>query len=80
MGYKIIYIDETHFTRNTLPETEWTRPKENITHDLVKKKEPTLSLLHGVSKEKGNEHYQIYQDSINTKKFKKYLHELAEMN
>ena len=79
-SYRIIYIDETHFTRNTLPETEWSRPKQNVTLDLVQKKEPTLSLLHGVSKEKGNELFHIYRDSINTRKFKKYLNELAETN
>lgn len=76
-GCRIIYIDETHFTRNTLPESEWTLPKQNVTLDLVLKREPTLSLLHGVSKDGGNEHYCIYKDSINTKKFKKYLDELA---
>ena len=79
-NYRIIFIDETHFTRNTLPEAEWTLPKQNVTLDLVKRKEPTLSLLHGVSKEKGNELFHIYKDSINTKKFKKYLQELTDTN
>ena len=51
-----------------------------MTLDMVLKTEPTLSLLHGVSKEKGNELFHIYKDSINTKKFKKYLKELAEAN
>ena len=51
-----------------------------MTLDLVLRREPTLSLLHGVSKEKGNELFHIYKDSINTKKFKKYLTELVEAN
>ena len=34
-GYRIIFIDETHFTRNTLPEVEWTLPGQNVSLDLV---------------------------------------------
>ena len=52
-GYKIIYIDETMFTRSTLPDTEWARPKENMTVDVAMKNEPTLALLAGISKENG---------------------------
>ena len=26
-GYRVIYIDETMFTRKTVPNTEWTLPK-----------------------------------------------------
>ena len=51
-----------------------------MTLDLILRREPTLSLLHGVSKEKGNELFHIYKESINTKKFKKYLAELVETN
>ena len=32
-GYRIIYIDETMFTRKTVPDTEWTLPKQNMTVD-----------------------------------------------
>ena len=52
-GYRIVYIDETMFTRKTLQEAEWSRPKENMAVDLEKLDEPTLALLSGVSKEKG---------------------------
>ncbi len=29
-GYRIVFIDETMFSRKTLVETEWTLPKENV--------------------------------------------------
>ena len=56
-GYRIIYIDETMFTRKTLPEAEWTLPKENMAVDVAKLDEPVLSLLAGISKEKGINHF-----------------------
>ena len=56
-GYRIVYIDETCFTRKTVADTEWTRPKENIAVDVAMLEEPTLALLCGISKEKGIEHY-----------------------
>ena len=52
-GYRMIYIDETMFTRSTLPDTEWARPNENMTLDVAMKNEPTLALLAGISKENG---------------------------
>ena len=79
-GYRIVYIDETMFTRTTLPAVEWSLPKENVNVDLDKLKEPTLALLHGISKEKGNEHFQIFDNSVNVAKFKEYLKGLADAN
>ena len=52
-GYKIIYIDETMFTRSTVPDTEWALPGKNMTVDVAMKNEPTLALLAGISKEAG---------------------------
>ena len=47
-------------TRKTVPLVEWARKKENMSVDVAKIDEPTLALLSGVSKEKGQEHYQIF--------------------
>ena len=79
-GFKIIFIDETMFTRTTLPKVEWTLPKENMAVDLDRLKEPTLALLHGISREKGNEHFHIFDYSVNVAKFKQYVTELAAAN
>ena len=32
-GYRIIYLDETMFTRKTVADTEWALPGENMTVD-----------------------------------------------
>ena len=37
-------------------------------------------MLSAISKEKGQEHYRIYKDSVNVQKFKEYLHELRARN
>lgn len=52
-GYRIIYIDETMFTRTSLPKLEYRLPYDNLTFDKSHVNEPTLALLSGISKEKG---------------------------
>ena len=79
-NYRIIYIDETMFTRTTLPETEWARPMENMTVDEAMKNEPTLALLAGISKEKGTEHFMVFEKSVNKVKFKEYLEGIRMAN
>lgn len=52
-GYRIIYIDETMFTRSSVPKHEYCLPSENMSIDKSLTNEPTMALLSGVSKEKG---------------------------
>ena len=42
--------------------------------------EPTLALLCGISKEKGVEHYRVFQFSVNVDKFIEYIDFLRETN
>ena len=44
--------------------------------DLAKLEEPTLALLCGISKEKGLEHFQVFENSVNVEKFQEYLTQL----
>ena len=78
--YRIVYLDEKMFTRSTVPKSEWILPKDNLRVDQDKLKEPTLALLSAISKEKGQEHYQIFEKSVNIPKFKQYLQELRAAN
>ena len=68
-GYRIIYADETMFTRKTITDSEWTRKKENLSIDMARLDEPTLALLASISKENGLEHFQIFERSVNMVKF-----------
>ena len=79
-GYRFIYIDETMFTRTTVPDTEWSKAKQNMVVDLNKLEEPTYSVLAGISKEKGMEHFEIYDFSVNIDKFILYLDKVREAN
>ena len=79
-GYRIVYIDETMFTRTTVPDKEWSGPKENMAVDLAKLQEPTLALLAAISRKNGLEHCQIFQDSVDTDKFLEYLDNLRSAN
>ena len=58
-GYKIIYIDETMFTRRSIPTKEYRKASQNMTVDQALINEPTLALLSGISKERGQEAYMI---------------------
>ena len=75
-----MYIDETMVTRKTVPLTEWARKRENMSVDVARLDEPTLALLSGISKEKGQEHYQIFERSVNVDKFFEYLAGLKQAN
>ena len=79
-GYRVIYIDEICFTRSMVPKTEYSAKGKNMAADLVHLKEPTLAVLSAISKEKGQEHFMIFDDSVNVTKFKKYLQELRDKN
>ena len=79
-GYKIVYADETMFTRKTVPDADWSRPKENPAVDVAKLDEPTLALLCGISKEQGLEHYQVFEQSVNKAKFAEWLRGLKAAN
>ena len=78
-GYRIIYLDETCFTRSTMPKVEYSLQGQNMPADLANRNEPTLAVLAAISKEKGQEHYRIFDDSVNVSKFKEYLQELRAL-
>ena len=75
-GFRIVYIDETMFTRKTCPDTEWSTKKNNMRVDSAKLDEPTMAVLCGISKEKGVEHYQLFEKSVNIDKFKEFCDRL----
>ena len=54
-GYKIIYIDETMFTRKAMSKLEWAAKHENMEIDEKLLNEPTKALLLGISAESGVE-------------------------
>ena len=79
-GYRVIYIDETMFTRKTVRNEEWSLPKSNFTLPTARLDEPTLAMLAAVSKENGKEHFMVFDKSVNVAKFKEYLAELRARN
>ena len=56
-GFRLIWCDETMWTRRTVKPTEWARKNDNMIVDSAKLDEPTLALLASISKEKGLEHW-----------------------
>ena len=56
-----------------MPKTEYCLQDQNMPADLAHLQEPTLAVLSAISREKGQEHYKIYEQSVNVQKFKQYL-------
>ena len=79
-GYRVVYLDETCFTRSTVPKAEYCQQGQNVAADLAYMQEPTLVVLASISKEKGLEHYRIFDNSVNIAKFKEFLQELRGQN
>ena len=79
-GYRLVYIDETCFTRKTVVDAEWALPKENLAVDVAMLEEPTLALLCGISKEKGVDHHRVFEFSVNVDRFIEYLDGLRAAN
>ena len=75
-GYRVIYLDETMFTRKTVKQEEWCKPKENFRIEETRLNEPALAMLSGIGKENGLEHFKIYNFSVNTERFIEWLKEL----
>ena len=51
-----------------------------MTVDVAKVDEPTLALLSAISKEKGQEHWKIFDKSVNVAKFQEWLSEMRARN
>ena len=69
-GYRIIYIDETMFTKHAIPKKEYCLPNLNMKVDKDQLNEPPYAVLSGISREKGQELYMLFQKSVNVDKFK----------
>ena len=79
-GYKLIYIDETVFTRKTVRQSEWSGKGENVHVDQNHLNEKPKALLMGISAEEGVEQWRIFSKSVDTKKFLLYLDMVREAN
>ena len=79
-GFKVIYIDETVFTRSTVPRTEYCLQNRNVTVNKDWINEPTVAVLSGISRERGQELFMQFPKSVNVPKFKEYLTKLREKN
>ena len=79
-GFRIVYIDETVFTRKTCQDSEWALKNDNMRINIDKINEPTMALLCGISKENGLEHHMIFKRSVNADKFKEYINAMREAN
>ena len=79
-GCKIIWADETMFTRKAVKKTEWSRKGENAEVDEKLLNDYTKALLMGISEEEGVEQWMIFKKSVNTDKFVQYLLKVRAAN
>lgn len=70
---KIIYIDESLFTRNTLLTSVYSLPKQYLELEEELTLMSPLTLTLAVSYEKGVEYFMITDKSINRHKFVEFV-------
>ena len=73
---RLVQLDEFVISKQTMPAFVWTNKYTNITYDLSKLQTRAKAVLIAVSREYGLDLIQVYNNSINTTKFKIFLHEL----
>ena len=79
-GRKVVYIDETMFTRKAIKKLEWARKHENAEVDESLLNDKTYALLMGISVEEGVEQWRIFKKSVNTDKFLQYLEQVRKVH
>ena len=75
-NYRIVFIDECHFTGLTMLTNAFALKGQNITLDEKKLKDRHLTLVAAVSKEHGLEAYLIFETNVDSKMFLQIVPEL----
>lgn len=75
-GYSILHADETCFTRKTIAQSEYCRPRESMITDQRLQNESCHALLMSISVEEGIDLAKVYPKSVNIDKFIDWLEDL----
>ena len=77
---RIIYIDETVFTKRTISSRTYSSKEQNIVIDDGVTGCPSTTVIAAVSREKGVDHIAIQQTQINSKDFIAFITTLIKHN
>lgn len=77
---KIIYLDETNFTKLSFQNKDWSRSNENQHVDQRDIYTGYRSVIASISEEKGVEFIKIYSTAITSDLFIRYLKQISNKN
>ena len=75
-GFRVIYTDETMFTKSTIPDREWSHKHKNVYLDIKSLSNQTTAIVAAVSQERGIDLVMTFRDSVNISKYKVFIEEL----
>ena len=78
--YRIIYLDETVFTSKTISKSEYTLKRQHLRIPQILVNQPVYALIFAISEEKGIEHSEVFEKSVNKEKFTEYVLGLRRVN
>ena len=70
---KIVFLDETNFTKLAFQSKDWSSCRENQHVDQRDIYTGYRSVIAAISEDKGIEHIKIYRTAITSNTFEKYL-------
>ena len=77
---KIVYLDETNFTKLAFQNKDWSRSNENLHVDQRDIYTGYRSVIASISEENGIEFIKIYSTAITSDLFIRYLKQLSNRN
>lgn len=70
---KLVFIDEVMFAYNTMQLSEYSCRGQNLILDKKIVKSKTLAVIAAISEEDGLEYYEVFNKSVDSKKFEQFL-------
>ena len=77
---KVIWLDETMFTKSSNAKHEWSRRKQNFSLPCESLGAKYTAVLAAVSEGYGFECFTLYSEAVNQEHFIAFLERLAEIN
>jgi len=78
--FRVIQLDECYVTKSAIPKRAWTPLRTNIPLDMKEITGEIYAIVAAVSREKGLEHFDVFERSFTKIKWKMFLEDLRNKN
>ena len=78
--FRVIQLDECYVAKSAIPKRAWTPLRTNVPLDMKEITGEIFCIIAAVSREKGLEHFDVFERSITKIKWKMFLEDLRNKN